>query len=178
MAKNDPKALANFLNQTTALMNFQVMMTDGCGQPAFTTGAALVNSVTSISQDRIIANVDPMLKDAVEIASLAPKGFKGLYSGPENSGQEHGDFDVSFRQRMDSGPQQLSFNSGNGFRSADIDIDYYLNRGVGGRLKHVFGEGLPNKVLGTQTEPYKVYEILLSNPKVGIKPNYEMRNVK
>ena len=174
LAKNDPKALANFLNQTSVLMNFQVMMKDGAGHPGFTTGAALVNSVTSISQDRIIANVDPMLKDAVEIASIAPQGFNGLYSGPESSGGEHGDFDVSFRQRMDSGPQQLSFNTRNGFRSADIDIDYYLNRGGGGRAKHIFLEGLPNTVFKTRTDPYKVFEIIQQNPKIGIKPNYRL----
>jgi hypothetical protein len=169
LAKNDPKALANFLNQTSALMNFTGMIKDGDGHPAFATGASLIHSVTSITQDRIIANVSPLLKDFVEVASL----FK-QYVGPENSGSEHGDFDVSFRQRVDSGPQQLSFNSKNGFRSADIDIDYYLNSGAGGRAKHILGEGLPNKLFRTKTEPYKVYEILQRRPDLAIKPNYRI----
>lgn len=83
LAKNDPKALANFLNQTTALMNFQVMLKDGRGHPVFTNGAALVNSVTAFKQDRIIANVDPLLKDAVEIASIAPKGLLDCTKDPK-----------------------------------------------------------------------------------------------
>lgn len=54
--------------------------------------------MTAFKQDRIIANVDPLLKDAVEIASIAPKGIAGLYEGPENSSLMHGEHDVSFRQ--------------------------------------------------------------------------------
>jgi hypothetical protein len=176
LAKNDPKALANFLNQTTALMNFQVMLKDGSGNPVFTNGAALVNSVTAFKQDRIIANVDPLLKDAVEIASIAPKGFAGLYEGPENSSLLHGEHDVAFRQNIAEASQQLSFASKLGFRSADIDIDPY-NPYAGRAVRHGL-DVMKNRIFRTKTEPYQVYEMLLKNPKIGIKPNYEMRDVK
>jgi RHS repeat-associated protein len=176
LAKSDPKALANFLNQTTALMNFQVMLKDGGGNPVFTNGAALVNSVTAFKQDRIIANVDPLLKDAVEIASITPKGFAGLYEGPENSSLLHGEHDYSFRQNLAEGSQQISFASKQGFRSADIDIDPY-NPYAGRAVQHGL-DVMKNRIFRTKTEPYQVYGMLLKNPNIGIKPNYEMRDVK
>ncbi len=176
LAKNDPKALANFLNQTTALMNFQVMLKDGTGNPVFTTGAALVHSVKTFKQDRIIANVDPLLKDAVEIASIAPQGIAPVYEGPEDSGLLHGEHDVAFRQNIPEASQQLSFASKLGFASADIDIDPYNPKA--GRVVQHGVDVVRNRLFRTKTEPYHVYEMLMKDPKIGIKPNYEIKDVK
>lgn len=167
---NDHKKLAGFLNQTAA-MAARVF-------PNGKTALDYVQSVRAIAQDRILANVAPELQ--VWISRGADKALGKLRSfvGPENSGTEHGIHDLSFRENVESGSQQFSFNSRQvpadkggfaPFTSADIDIDDYLKKGVGGMLKHVLGEGMPNMLPGKDTDPYEVHERLTRR---GINPGY------
>ncbi|MFN8000175.1 MAG: hypothetical protein U0X75_04055 [Acidobacteriota bacterium] len=70
-----------------------------------------VNSVSEFKQDRIIAEVDAGLKDQVAAISGEKSKDGKRYIGPEDSGIEHGIFDVSFRENIKEGAQQLSFAS-------------------------------------------------------------------
>lgn len=160
--KDGNKLLAGFLNQTAVLAS----QTFSNGKTAI----SYIESVTTIQQDRIYANVADGFKEEVEKLSDPALAGGRRYVGPENSSAEHGDYDTSFRQNFDKAPQQLSFSSGTKFRTADIDIDYCLK----GSACHA-GEVIGNKILGRQTDPYKVYKLLGERPKDAVKPNYAIK---
>jgi hypothetical protein len=147
---------ANFLNQTATLSS----QTFSNGRTAI----SYVNSVSSIQQDRITANVDAELKTEIEKISDSRNKDKPRYKGPEDSSAFHGVYDVSFREAVTNGPQQLSFASSKDFREADIDIDYNQKGSIG----HV-REVVKNTLLRTKTNPYDVYDRLTQR---GIKPSY------
>lgn len=132
------------------------------------TAVSYVNSVTEIRQDRIIANVDSDLKEQIENLSDSRQSANPAYNGPEDSGAEHGIYNLSFRENRKEGSQQLSFASKLKYGKADVDIDYY-NPYAGGLVGHALEVAL-NKVFRTKTEPDKVYKILTTQR--GIQPSY------
>jgi len=158
------KELASFLNQTAALEH---MVFDN-GRTAL----SYVNSVSEFRVDRVIANVDIGLIDQVRNAKSADG--KKRYSGPEDSSDKHGDFDVSFREKHGSNAsQQLSFNSKLKFAAADIDVDEECPT-CGNPIstfKHVVRVGV-HSVSKAKTNPYDIHDRLL---KEGIKPHYEIK---
>ena len=157
--KKGNKQLANFLNQTAVLSDTR--FSNG------RTAISYVNSVIEFRQDKIIAQVDPALKNEIEkLASNDPKD-KARFQGPENSSLYHGIYGVSFRENgFDEGPQQLSFASSLEFKQADIDIDPCKK----GRACHA-GDVIKNTLFRSKTNPYEMYELLV---KRNIRPNYNI----
>lgn len=165
------KNLANFLNQTAVLGS--VKFQDG------RTAISYVKSVDEIKADRITANVDGDLYKQIKNVSNSDAAKGTAYVGPENSSQEHGIYDTSFRENRAYTSQQISLASSLQFAQGDIDIDeecpYCGSKAaavkhVGRAIEHKMARVIP--FLERRTDAYGMYERLTSQRS--IRPSYTM----
>jgi len=167
------KQLANFLNQTAVLNS--VKFENG------RTALSYVNSVSQFKEDRIIANVDKGLEGEIGKLSSTDAKKGTYYVGPEDSGTEHGIYNIGYRENRAYTSQQLSLASSLQFGGADIDIDEecpYCGSKMAA-FKHgvrVVGHKVARVLpfIERRTNPYGIYDRLTTQR--AIQPSY--KNVK
>lgn len=165
LVSHDPKAIANFLNQTAVLAATRFAN----GQSALD----YVKAIDGLKINHVYAQVDPALYEAVKALS-APKHRPDVaYVGPEDSSMLHGKYDTSFRENRPYTSQQLAFSAQDGFTRVDIDLDEE-NPFAGSRvalakhairvIKHEILRKWPGTQYGENSEPDYFYHALTRSP--------------